>query len=56
MNTSEIQVDPQHYIDTLAQQRNAAMDEIVKMAAIIRALEAQLKSKEEPADVQHDPQ
>lgn len=32
-----IQLNPQDYINTLIAQRNAALDEIVKMSAIITA-------------------
>jgi len=48
----EIAVNPQDMLDTLTGQRDAAMNEIVKMAAIIKALERQLKEKES-VDGQH---
>ena len=43
MAPNEVQIDPNHIIQTLTNQRNAAMDEIVKMSAIIGALQEQLK-------------
>jgi hypothetical protein len=39
----EPQLDAQDVINILTQQRNAALDEIVKMGAIIKYLEKQLK-------------
>jgi hypothetical protein len=36
-------LDSQDMINTLVNQRNAAMDEIVRMSAIIKALERKLK-------------
>ena len=35
-------IDPDDVIHILTQQRNAALDEIVKMGAIIKSLERQL--------------
>jgi hypothetical protein len=53
MTPNEIQIDPNHIIQTLTNQRNAAMDEIVKMGAIIGALQEQLKkATEAKLDVQ----
>lgn len=53
MAPNEMNIDPNHIIQTLTNQRNAAMDEIVKMSAIIGALQAQLKqATEAKVDVQ----
>jgi hypothetical protein len=49
----DIQVSPQHIIDILKQQRDVAMDEIVKMGAIIKTLQDQLQAKEK-GDGEHD--
>jgi|GEM_PF-5917486 predicted nucleic acid-binding Zn-ribbon protein len=56
MAPNEMSIDPNHIIQTLTHQRNAAMDEIVKMSAIIGALEAQIKelTKEVKADDEAD--
>jgi len=41
----QLNLDPEHVIDALRNQRNSAMDEIARQAAIIRALQLQLKDK-----------
>jgi len=41
----QLSLDPEHVIDALRNQRNSAMDEIARQAAIIRALQLQLKDK-----------
>lgn len=42
-----LEVSPEDFIRTLTQQRNAAMDEITKMSAIIAALQRKLKEKQD---------
>lgn len=50
---NEIVVNPQDLLDTVTGQRDAAMNEIVKMSAIIRALQREVAElKKEPVDVQ----
>jgi len=39
----EITLDVQDVINTLTNQRNAALDEIVKMSAMIRSLQKKLE-------------
>jgi hypothetical protein len=45
---NEINANPQDLIDTLSQQRDAAMNEIVKMSAMIRALQRELDALKNP--------
>jgi hypothetical protein len=50
MAPNEMNIDPNHIIQTLTNQRNAAMDEIVKMSAIIGALQSQIKDLTKPKE------
>jgi hypothetical protein len=43
-----IELNPQDVIDVLTLQRNAALDEIVRQAAIIKALERKLTAPAPP--------
>lgn len=46
----QVEVNAQDIIDALTSQRNAAMDELTKQAAIIRALQRKLEPPSPDAD------
>lgn len=48
MNAPEIMMNPQDLIDVVSAQRNAALDEIVRQGAIIRALQRTIQELTQP--------
>jgi len=53
----EVTIDKDHIIEAIISQRNAALDEVARQAAIIRALTAELKAanRESPGSPAEEP-